>query len=102
LSAVAEFFIIGERFVVITRQLQAAEVLSRLLTMNDKLSFVKVPLVITKQLMITKQLIIIIIINYTQTILKEYQLCSLQDCGTLCVPENCAHMQTADISHYIL
>jgi hypothetical protein len=33
---VAEFFIIGERFVVITRQLQAAAVLSKLSTMNDK------------------------------------------------------------------
>jgi hypothetical protein len=40
----------GERFVVITRQLQAAEVLSKLLTMNAKSSFVKVPLVITKQI----------------------------------------------------
>jgi hypothetical protein len=53
---VAEFFIIGERFVVITRQLQAAEVLSTLSTMNDKSSFVKVPVVITKQLVNTKQL----------------------------------------------
>jgi hypothetical protein len=53
---VAEFFIIGERFVVITRQLQAAEVLSKLPTMNDKSSFVKVPVVITKQLVTTKQL----------------------------------------------
>jgi hypothetical protein len=33
----------------ITWQLQAAEVLSKLSTMNDKSSFVKVPLVITKQ-----------------------------------------------------
>jgi hypothetical protein len=32
---VAEFFIIVERFVVITRQLQAIEVLSKLPTMND-------------------------------------------------------------------
>jgi hypothetical protein len=49
---VAEFFIIGERFVVITihRQLEAAEVLSKLSTMTDKSSFVKVLLVITKQL----------------------------------------------------
>jgi uncharacterized membrane protein YfhO len=47
---VVEFFIIGERFVGITRQLQAAEALSKLSTMNDKSSFVKVPLVITKQL----------------------------------------------------
>jgi hypothetical protein len=39
-SPVAEFFIIGERFVVVTRQLQAAEVLSNLYTMNAKLSFV--------------------------------------------------------------
>jgi hypothetical protein len=46
---VAEFFIIGEKFVVISMQLQAAEVLSKLSTMNDKSSFVKVPLVITKQ-----------------------------------------------------
>jgi hypothetical protein len=37
---VAEFFITGERFVVITRQLQAAEVFSKLSTMNDKSSFV--------------------------------------------------------------
>jgi hypothetical protein len=35
---------------VITRQLQAAEVLSKLSTMNDKSSFVKVPVVIIKQL----------------------------------------------------
>jgi hypothetical protein len=41
---------------VITRQLQAAEVLAKLSTMNDKSSFVKIPLVITKQLIITKQL----------------------------------------------
>jgi uncharacterized membrane protein YfhO len=40
---------------VITRQLQAAEVLSKLSTMNEKESFVKVPVVITKQLVITKQ-----------------------------------------------
>jgi hypothetical protein len=52
---VAEFFIIGERFVVITRQLQAAEVLSKLSTMNDSSSFVKGPVVITKQLVSTKQ-----------------------------------------------
>jgi hypothetical protein len=45
-----------ERFVVITRQLQAAEVLSKQSTMNDKSSFIKVPLVITKQLVITNQL----------------------------------------------
>jgi hypothetical protein len=38
-----------------TMQLQAAEVLSVLSTVNDKSSFVKVPLVITKQSMITKQ-----------------------------------------------
>jgi hypothetical protein len=50
---VAEFFIIGERFVVITWQLQAAEVLS---TMNELSSFVKVSVVITKQLVITKPL----------------------------------------------
>jgi hypothetical protein len=56
ISRVAEFFIIGERFVVITRQLQAAEVLSKLSTMNDKSSFVQVPVLITKQLVITKQL----------------------------------------------
>jgi hypothetical protein len=37
---VAEFIIIGERFVVITWQLEAAEVLSKLSTMNDKSSFV--------------------------------------------------------------
>jgi hypothetical protein len=37
---VAEFFIIGERFVVINGQLQAAEVLSKLSTMKDKSSFV--------------------------------------------------------------
>jgi hypothetical protein len=47
---VAEFFIIGDRFLVITRQLQAAEVLSKLSTLKDKSSFIKVPLVITKQL----------------------------------------------------
>jgi hypothetical protein len=41
---------------VITRQLQATEVLSKLSTMNDKSSFVKVPLVTNKQLVITKQL----------------------------------------------
>jgi hypothetical protein len=34
---------------MITGQLQAAEVLSKLSTMNDKSSFVKVPVVITKQ-----------------------------------------------------
>jgi hypothetical protein len=50
---VAEFFIIGERFLVITRQLQAAEVLSKLSIMNDKSSFVKDPLVMTEQLAIT-------------------------------------------------
>jgi hypothetical protein len=38
---VAEFFIIRERFGVFTRQLQAAEVRSKLSTMNDKSSFVK-------------------------------------------------------------
>jgi hypothetical protein len=38
------------------RQLQAAEVLSKLSTMNNKSSFVKVPLVITKPFVITKQL----------------------------------------------
>jgi hypothetical protein len=52
----AEFFIIGERFVVITMKLQAAEVRSKLSTMNDESSFVKVPLVMIKQLVITKQL----------------------------------------------
>jgi hypothetical protein len=52
---VAEFFIIGESFVVITSLLQEGEVLSKLSTMNDKSSFVNVPLVITKQL-VTKQL----------------------------------------------
>jgi hypothetical protein len=52
---VAEFFIIGERLAVITRQLQDAEVLSKMSTMNDKSSFVKVPLVITNQLVITEQ-----------------------------------------------
>jgi hypothetical protein len=55
LPTVAEF-IIGERFSVINRQLQAAEVLSKLSNMNDKSSFVKVPVVTTKQLVITKQL----------------------------------------------
>jgi hypothetical protein len=53
---VAEFFFIGERFVGITRQLQAAEVLSKLSTMNEKSSIVKVPVVITKQIVSTKQL----------------------------------------------
>jgi hypothetical protein len=53
---VAEFFIRGERFVVITRQLQAAEVLSKLSAMNGKSSFVKVPVVITTQLVKTKQI----------------------------------------------
>jgi hypothetical protein len=33
------------------RQLQAAEGLSKLSTMNDKLSFMKVPLVIAEQLL---------------------------------------------------
>jgi hypothetical protein len=69
---VAEFFIIGERFVVITRQLQAAEVRSKLSTMNDKSSFANIPLVIIKQLVISKQLI-----SYTLKILQEYQLSSL-------------------------
>jgi hypothetical protein len=41
---------------VIDRQLQAAEVLSKLSTMNDKSSFVKVPVLITKLLVINKQL----------------------------------------------
>jgi hypothetical protein len=54
---VAEFFIIEKRFVVTTRQLQAAEVLSKLSTMNDKSSFVKLLLVITKQEVIAKQLV---------------------------------------------
>jgi hypothetical protein len=54
---VAEFFITGERVCSAHfRQLQADEVLSKLSTMNDKLSFVKVPVMITKQLVITKQL----------------------------------------------
>jgi hypothetical protein len=43
---------------VITWQLQAVEVLSKLSTMNDKSSFVKDPVVITKQLVMTKQLVI--------------------------------------------
>jgi hypothetical protein len=47
---VAEFFIIGARFVGITRQPQAAEVRCKLSTMNCESSLVKVPLVITKQL----------------------------------------------------
>jgi hypothetical protein len=55
-QSVAEFFIIGERFVVITRQLQAAEVLSKLSSMNDKSSFIEVPLVITKQLKLHSEL----------------------------------------------
>jgi hypothetical protein len=38
------------------KKLEAAEVLSKLSTMNDKSSFVKDPLVITEQLVITKQL----------------------------------------------
>jgi hypothetical protein len=50
---VVEFFIIGERFVVITMQLQSAILLS---TMNEKSSFIQVPIVITKQLVLTKQL----------------------------------------------
>jgi hypothetical protein len=41
---------------VITRQLQASKVLSKLSTLKDKSSFVKVLLVATKQLVITKQL----------------------------------------------
>jgi hypothetical protein len=41
---------------LITRQLQAAEVLSKLSTIKDNSSFVKDPLVITKQLVITKKL----------------------------------------------
>jgi hypothetical protein len=44
---VAEFFIIGEKFVVSTRQLQAAEVLCKLSTMNDKSSFVKFSLMLS-------------------------------------------------------
>jgi hypothetical protein len=44
---VAEFFIIGERFEAITRQLEAAELLSKQSTMNDKSSFDKVPVGIT-------------------------------------------------------
>jgi hypothetical protein len=67
---VAESFIIGERFVVITRQLQAAEVLFKLSTMNDKSSFVKFPLVITKQLKLYLK------------IFQEYQLKS-QEMATL-------------------
>jgi hypothetical protein len=47
---VAEFFIKGERFVVIIRQLEDAEVLSKLSAMNGESSFVKVPFVIPKQL----------------------------------------------------
>jgi hypothetical protein len=39
-TSVAEFFFISERYVVITMQLQAAEVLSKLSTMKDKSSFV--------------------------------------------------------------
>jgi hypothetical protein len=50
---------------VITRQLQASEVLSKLSTMNGKSSFLKVPVVIT-----TSSL------SYTLTILQEHQLCS--------------------------
>jgi hypothetical protein len=41
---------------VITRQLQAVEVLSKLPIMNDKSSFVKVPVVITEQLVTTTKL----------------------------------------------
>jgi hypothetical protein len=41
---------------VIISQLEAVEVLSKLSIMNEKLSFVKVLLLITKQLVITKQL----------------------------------------------
>jgi hypothetical protein len=52
--AVAEFFIIEERFVAITRQ--AAEMVSKLSTMNDKSSVVNVPAVSTKKLVITDQL----------------------------------------------
>jgi hypothetical protein len=55
---------------VITRQLQVAEVLSKQPTRHDKSSFVKVSLGITKQLVITKQLKLL----YTLTILQEYQL----------------------------
>jgi hypothetical protein len=39
-STVAEFFIIGERLIVITRQLQATEVLYKLSTMNECFSSV--------------------------------------------------------------
>jgi hypothetical protein len=39
-NSVAEFFIIGERFVMITTKLKDADVLSKLSTMNDKSSFV--------------------------------------------------------------
>jgi hypothetical protein len=55
---VAEFFIIGERFVVITigscKLLKCS--LSKPSTMNSKSSFVTVLVVITHQLVITKQL----------------------------------------------
>jgi hypothetical protein len=40
---------------VITRQLKAAEVLYKLSNIKDKSSFVKVSVVITRQLVITKQ-----------------------------------------------
>jgi hypothetical protein len=59
----AEFFIIWREVLVNTGQLQAAEGLSQQTTMNDKSSFDKVPLVISKQL-----------ISYALTILQEYQL----------------------------
>jgi hypothetical protein len=36
--------------------MEAAEVFSKLSTMNDKSSFVKDPIVISKQLVVTKQL----------------------------------------------
>jgi hypothetical protein len=47
-GTVEEFFIKGERFVVNTRQLQAAEELSKLSTVNDKSSYVEVLLGINK------------------------------------------------------
>jgi hypothetical protein len=75
---------------LITRQLQADEVLYKLSTMNDKSSFVKVPVVITKPLKLyfnnssriptqehRKTIIKYCIINFSRTV--SYQWCEIHD-----------------------
>jgi uncharacterized membrane protein YfhO len=69
---------------VITRQLQAAEVLSKLSTINDKSSFIKVSLVITKRLVITKQPNLYFN-NSSRIPLLQTLFCQLAD-ETSCVP----------------